>query len=136
MKIVALFGRRDCGKSETLGIYLRRLVRERSGLVGEDIWKDIRECISLGNRVVDICPPGDTEAIVLENIAFFEAHPFDVAYCATRSWGKGCKALERYAARVGADLVWIKKPYNDNLDRQEQSAANELLAKDLIDRFL
>ena len=136
MKIVALYGRGECGKSETLGIYLRRFVRERAGLVSEDIWKDTRESIPLGNIVINICPPGDTKKIVLENIAFFEAHPFDVAFCATRSWGEGCNALEGYAARVGADLVWIKKPYNDNLDRQGQSAANELLAKDLIDRFL
>jgi hypothetical protein len=136
MKIVALYGRGECGKSETLGIYLRRFVRERAGLVSEDIWKDTRESIPLGNIVINICPPGDTKKIVLENIVFFEAHPFDVAFCATRSWGEGCNALEEYAARVGADLVWIKKPYNDNLDRKGQSAANELLAKDLIDRFL
>lgn len=133
MKIIALYGRCECGKSETLGIHLRAIAREKAGVVNKDtIWKDTRESISRGDIIIDICPPGDTEAIVLDNIAFFESHPFNVAYTATRSWGKGCRALEKYANKIGAEFVWIKKPYNDDLDSEGQTKENRKLAETLI----
>lgn len=134
MKIIALYGRGECGKSETLGIHLRALVHEKAGIVKEEkIWKDTRECIILGDIVIDICPPGDTEAIVLDNIAFFESHPFTVAYTATRSWGRGCRALENFANEIGAELVWIKKSYNNDFDREGQTSENQKLAEKLFD---
>ena len=133
MKIIALYGRSECGKSETLGIHLRALAREKAGVVNkETIWKDTRECITFGDKIIDICPPGDTEAIVLENITFFKSHPFDVAYTATRSWGKGCRALDKYASEIGAELSWIKKPYNDDLDKKGQSEENKALGEKLF----
>lgn len=137
MKVIALFGRAECGKSETLGIHLRKLVHDKAGVVYDPgVWKDTRESISHGDKVIDICPSGDTESIVLKNVEFFDEHPFDVAFCATRSWGKGRRALEQYVARIGADLVWIKKPYNDDLDAREQLVANQKLAKELFDKYL
>ena len=136
MKIIALYGRGECGKSETLGIHLRALIHEKAGIANkETIWKDTRECITLGNIIIDICPPGDSESIVLDNVAFFESHPFNVAYTATRSWGKGRQALEKYANKIGAELVWIKKPYNDDLDEIGQSEANKALAAQLFEFY-
>ena len=134
MKIIALFGRGKCGKSETLGIYLRAIAYEKANIINKKtIGKDTRECIVTSDITIDICPPGDNEAIVLDNISFFESNPFDIAYTATRCWGKGCEALDRYAKQIGAELIWIKKPYNDELDEGGQSEANKTLAKELFE---
>ena len=136
MKIIALYGRGECGKSETLGIHLRSLIHEKAGIANnETIWKDTRECNTLGDTIIDICPPGDSEAIILDNIAFFESHPFTAAYTETRSRGKGRQALEKYANKIGAELVWIKKPYNDDLGEIGQSEANKALAAQLFEFY-
>lgn len=131
MKIIAIKGRGNCGKSETLGIHLRRILKERSGVPHKECWKDTRESIDVNGKVIDICPPGDTEQIVRDNIAFFEAHPCDIAFTATRSRGRGCRALDGYANETGAELIWIRKEYNDDLDKEGQKAANKALAEKL-----
>lgn len=135
MKIIGLYGRGQCGKSETLGIYLRGLVygvnlSDAERKFGCD--KDLRESIERNGVVVDICPPGDTESIVLDNIEFVKQHPCDIFFTATRTGGKGCKALEAYAKSLNAELVWIKKVYNDDLDTIGQKDANKKLAEKLF----
>ena len=66
--------------------------------------KDNRDCISYKGKTIDICPPGDFEDTVRDNIAFIEEHPCDVAFTATRSRGHGCLALDYYAEEIGAEL--------------------------------
>lgn len=133
MKIIVIKGRGNCGKSETLGVHLRGMLHEMmSSPLERTFGKDSRETIILKNKVIDICPPGDTEQIVRDNITFFEAHPCDIAFTATRSRGRGCWALEEYANQVGAELVWIQKGYNDNLNKQGQAEMNSTLAEKLL----
>lgn len=133
MKIIALKGRHDCGKSETIGIHLRELLTgihvERS-----EWWKikDNRDSILYKGKTIDICPPGDSEDIVCNNIAFIEEHPCDVAFTATRSRGRGCWALDDFAKEIGAELNRIKKSYNDDLNKEEQTAMNKALAENLL----
>ena len=132
MKIIALRGRSNCGKSETLGIFLRKLIYLQMSVQPEKkVWKDTRESIKVGNMTIDICPPGDTEEIVRENIAYFEKHPCDIAFTATRSRGRGCWALDGYANEAGAELIWIRKEYNDDLGKEGQEDANNALAEKL-----
>ena len=133
MKIIALKGRGNCGKSETLGIHLRSLLHGMmSSPLERAFGKDSREMIFLEHKVIDICPPGDTEQIVRDNIAFFEANPCDIAFTATRSRGRGCWALEEYAHQVGAELGWILKRPNDDLDKHGQTEMNVRLAENLL----
>lgn len=133
MKIIALKGRGNCGKSETLGIHLRGMLTGVTFPKGE--WwkhKDKRECVTYGGKVIDICPPGDTKEIVEANIAFIEKHPCDVAFTATRSRGRGCWALGDYAKKVDAELKWVWKEYNDELGDDGQTEENRMLAEKLL----
>lgn len=133
MKIIALFGRHDCGKSQTIGVHLRRMLHSRMKPQPTKLFgKDERENLILESVSINVCPPGDNEKIVLDNISFFKTHPFDVAFTATRCWGRGCDALKKYANMIGAELVWVKKPYNDNLNAEGQEKANYALAKELM----
>ena len=131
-----MYGRKDCGKSETLGIYLRSLVHgvnfsDAERKIGFD--KDRCESIDRNGIVVDICPPGDTERIVTDNIEFIRQNPCNIVFTATRTRGKGCKALENYAKSTNSELVWIKKVYNDDLDEIGKKEANMRYAEKLFE---
>lgn len=81
MKIIGLYGRGKCGKSETLGIFLRSLlhginISDAEVKFGKD--KDMCESVDRHGIVVDICPPGDTDDIVKANIQFVEQNPCDI----------------------------------------------------------
>lgn len=133
MKIIVLKGRGECGKSETLGILLRGMLLGNSYPQNE--WwkvKDKRERVTYDGKVIDICPPGDNEDIVRENIAFFKKHPCDVAFTATRTRGRGCKAIENYAKEESAELIWVWKQYNDEIDTIGKTEENKKLAEKLF----
>lgn len=133
MKIIALYGKGNCGKSETLGVHLRNYFHSQMNPAPVGILKkDERESLTFEGKVIDICPPGDNETIVLDNIAFIKANTCDVAFTATRSRGKGCVALKKYADHCGAELIWVKKPYNDDLSIEGQYKANKTFALELI----
>lgn len=133
MKIIALKGRRECGKSETIGIHLRALL---TGIeYPREEWnrrKDIRECVLYKGKVVDICPPGDNADIVEANIAFIKENPCDVVFTATRTRGGSWDTLWDYAKIVGAGLIEEWKHYDDDLDKEGQTEENRKLAKRLF----
>ena len=132
MKIIALKGRGKCGKSETLGIYLRRILKERKGIPYEECRMDAREQIEVNGKVVDICPPGDNEDEVIANIAFVENHPCDVLFTATRTRGGSRNTLKDYAVRKNSELIEVWKHYNDDLDIEDQSEKNKETAEELL----
>lgn len=132
MKIIAIKGRGNCGKSETLGIHLRRILKERSGVPHKECWKDTRESIDVNGKVIDICPPGDNVDEVKANISFIEKHPCDIVFTTTRSRGRGCWAIDDYSREKGAEHIWIKKEYNNDLDNEGQVKANKELAEELL----
>ena len=133
MKIIALKGRGKCGKSETLGIHLRRILNEEIGIPYEECRPDAREQIKVNGKVVDICPPGEKE--VNDNIAFVEKHPCDVLFTATRTRGGSRNALKAYAARKSVELIEVWKHYNDDLDIEGQTEKNRETAEELLKRI-
>lgn len=132
MKIIALKGRGKCGKSETLGIHVRGILRERNSVHYEDCTMDTREQIIVNGMVVDICPPGDNEKEVTANIAFVEKHPCDVLFTATRTRGGSRNSLKEYAVRKNAELKEVWKRYNDDLDLEGQTEKNRETAEELM----
>lgn len=132
MKIIAIKGRSNCGKSETLGVHLRRILKERNGIPYKECWKDTRESIDVNGKVIDICPPGDNVDEVKANISFIEKHPCDVVFTATRSRGWSCKTLKEYASGKCTELIEVWKEYNNDLDEEGQAKANKILAVKLL----
>ena len=133
MKIFALKGRRECGKSETLGIHLRALLTGKE--YPREEWnssKDVRECVSYKGKVVDICPPGDNADIVEKNIAFIKENPCEVVFTATRTRGGSWDTLLEFAISVGAELIEEWKHYDDSLAKEGQTEENRKLARRLL----
>lgn len=119
-------------KSETLGIHLRRILKERNGMPYKECWKDSRESIEVNGKVIDICPPGDNVDEVRANISFIEKHPCEVVFTATRTRGGSWKTLKEYATGKRAELIEVWKEYNNDLDEEGQTKANNLFAEELL----
>ena len=136
MKIIVLKGRGNCGKSETLGIHLRRILKERNGIPYKECWKDTRESVEINGRVIGICPPGDNKGEVIANTSFIEKHPCDVVFTATRTRGGSWEALKEYAVRKNAELIEVWKHYDNDLDIEGQSEKNRGLAEELLKMIL
>lgn len=133
MKIFVLKGRGECGKSDTIGIHLREMLTGKT--IPKSEWsrmKDNRECVKYGEKVVDICPPGDTYDIAEKNAEFIDAHPCDVVFTASRTRGGSWNKIRDYAKEKGAGLVEVWKHYDDDLDRDGQTNENRKLAKKLL----
>lgn len=130
MKIIVLKGRGECGKSETIGIHLRELLTGRS--IPRSEWskvKDHRECVEFGGLVIVLCPPGDNYKMADDNIKFINAHPCDVVFTASRTSGGSWDKIEDYAKEKWAELIEVRKHYDDELDREEQTKENRKLAE-------
>lgn len=91
------------------------------------------ESVDRHGIVVDICPPGDTDDIVKANIQFVKQNPCDILFTATRTKGRGREALGNYAKSINAELVWIKKDYNDDLDAIGRKETNKRQAEKLFE---
>lgn len=133
MKIIALKGRGECGKSETIGVHLRAVLTGKEYPRNE--WnrrKDVRECISYVDKLIDICPPGDNADIVEANIAFIKEHPCDVVFTATRTRGGSWDTLLEFTKKDGTELIEEWKHYDDALDKEGQTEENRKLAKKLL----
>ena len=137
MKIISLYGRGNCGKSETLGLYLRSMILRALQMppMAEPVSnadKDARTVYDVGGRRVALCPEGDAEWIVAAKIRYLEQHPCDIAFTSTRTRGADRERLVAYARQASIPLTEIAKPYNDDLNRSGQSEANCQLAEQLF----
>ena len=133
MKIIVLKGRGECGKSETIGIHLRELLTGMS--IPKNEWsrvKDHRECVKYVDKVIALCPPGDTYEIAEKNTEFIDAHPSDVVFTASRTRGGGWDKIRDYAKEKGAELIEAWKHYDDELNREGQTKENRKLAEKLL----
>ena len=133
MKIIVLKGRGECGKSETIGIHLRGLLTGKS--IPKNEWsrvKDHRECVKYGEKVIDLCPPGDNYDIAKKNTEFIDAHPCDVVFTASRTKGGSWNKIKDYAKQKGAEVIEVWKHYDDELDREGQTKENWKLAEKLL----
>ena len=137
MKIISLYGRGNCGKSDTLGLHLRSMILCALQVppMAEPIRnkdKDARTVYAIDGRRVALCPEGDAEWIVAANIRYLEQHPCDIAFTSTRTRGAGRERLVAYARQAGIPLTELAKPYNDDLNRSDQSEVNRQLAEQLF----
>ena len=141
MKIISLYGRGNCGKSDTLGLHLRSMILRALQMppMAEPIRnkdKDARAVYDVGGWRVVLCPEGDAEWIVEKNIHYLEQHPSDIVFTSTRTRGVGRERLVAYARQACIPLTEMAKPYNDGLNPSDQSEANCQLAELLFCNFL
>lgn len=126
MRIIGLYGHKDCGKSETL-IELKELLRMAGKSVSlvEHPYCDIPETFEYKGLIVCVAPGGDTREIVEGNCQYFKNKGCDIAISATRTKCGSTDALEEFARDEGVKIEWMAKSYENNLSRETQRFCNK-----------
>ena len=133
MRIIALYGHGQCGKSTTLNI-LKELLRSAGKSVSSKPhpWCEALETFEYKGLVVCVAPGGDDEPRILANISYFNVRHCDVAITASRCKGRGVGALVDYANSLDTKVEWIQKSYEHILSNTTQVLCNHETANILL----
>lgn len=119
MKIVALAGERDSGKSTVLNNFATFLCNSQGGQfinskpthVALISGKDKRQVVQLGTKIICVCSMGDNDIAVRDNFRFFVANKCDIGFSACRScaYTKSVRELKRQAALLKSCPHYVGK---------------------------
>ena len=130
MRIIALYGHGNCGKSDTLN-RLKMMLRA----VGESIssrphpWCEQPETFLYKDMVVGIAPAGDDMNAISNNISYFRSKQCDIAITACRSKGVTVRLLLDLASNIGSEIEWVQKSYEHSLSKSTQGLCNQETAQ-------
>ena len=133
MRIIALYGHANCGKSATLNM-LKELLREAGKSVSSKPhpWSEEPETFKYKGMIVCVAPGGDTKTIVESNVRYFKSKNCDVAISATRTSGGSVEALQHIEQEKQTKIEWIRKSYEYNLSETTQALCNRETARYLL----
>lgn len=120
MKVIALFGIKDTGKTTTLNL-LNNLINPDNPITDG---KDHRRTFTYKGKTISITTPGDNETEVKNNIDYAQDENCDILVTASRTKGYGRKLLREQFK----DIHFIKK---NVADQQKQDFVNKTQAADL-----
>jgi hypothetical protein len=120
MKVIALFGIKDTGKTTTLNL-LNNLINPDNPITDG---KDHRRTFTYKGKTISITTPGDNETEIKKNIQYAQDENCDILVTASRTKGYGRKLLREQFK----DIHFIKK---NVADQQKQDFVNKTQAADL-----
>lgn len=136
MRIIALYGHADCGKSNTLN-RLKMMLR----LAGISIstrphpWCEQPETFLFKGIVVCVAPAGDDMNAISRNIRYFDSKNCDVAITASRSKGVTIRLLNDFASNIGTSIEWVQKSYEYCLSDSTQGLCNQEMAQYIFNKI-
>lgn len=135
MRIIALFGRGETGKTRTLN-HLREMLRKEGESLSQNPGKgDEPETFLVDGKVVCVAPGGDTREVVDNNLRYFFENRCDVGCTATRTkWGPK-EAINEFVEKTGSTVVWVRKSYEEELSKEIQELCNQEMAKVIRGKF-
>lgn len=119
MKVIALYGVANTGKTTTLNL-LYNLINPDTPITDG---KDHRRSFTYKGKTIFIATPGDNKAEIDENIKRARKANCDILVTASRTWGQTVTELENFSKNIR----WIKK----NVGHKRQDLVNEAQALDL-----
>lgn len=126
MRIIALYGHSNCGKSNTLNRLKMMLRAAGKSISGKPhLWCEQPETFLYNGLVVCVAPAGDDMAAMSCNIRYFDSKKCDVAITACRSKGITVKLLLNLASNIGSEIEWIQKSYEHSLCQSIQGMCNQ-----------
>lgn len=130
MRIIALYGHANCGKSNTLN-RLKMILRTagKSISTSPHPWSEKPETFLYNRLVVCVAPAGDDLNAISNNISYFSSKQCDVAVTASRSKGVTIRLLEDYATNKGYTIEWVPKSYEHSLSKSTQGLCNQEMAQ-------
>lgn len=130
MRILALYGHGNCGKSDTLN-RLKMILRAAGKSISSrpHPWCEQPETFLYKNQVVCVAPAGDDMNAVSNNLSYFSSKQCDVAITASRSKGVTVRLLLDLASSIGTDIEWVQKSYEHGLSKSTQGLCNQETAQ-------
>lgn len=111
MKIIALLGAQNVGKTETL-LELTSLVKKAGGSEIEPSFKyGGAILLDYRGKRIGIATEGDTGKIQEMNCDYFKKNRCDIMFTATRTRGATVNKIHALAEELSATLIWATKSY-------------------------
>lgn len=110
-RIIVLWGAGSRGKTETLNFFISILLKNILDCEMPKLSGDKQVSFIYNEKIISICTKGDNEYEIAGNIDFFEKSNCDIAICASRTSGKTCEKLEKFAKSKHIEIEWIEKEY-------------------------
>lgn len=109
-RIIALYGRSECGKTTSLN-YLRDLLRVNGVSLSSNppYIGDKCETFLYKDMIVCVCPGGDTEVVIDKNFKYAISKNADVVITASRTKQGPAAKVNEYANLFGLQAEWYKK---------------------------
>lgn len=130
-RIIALYGRSECGKSETLNL-LCSLLHDKGALsLSSPIlaYGDHLETFRYNDQIISVCPGGDNVAIIKHNFEYAYAQNADIIITASRARGDGPSYINQEALKQGIAIEWYQKSNECHLSSETQKLCNKEFAE-------
>ena len=133
MRIIALFGRGNIGKTSCLGHLINLIYRQTLGCDYLIEGEDTRVTLGYMDHRITICTWGDTKYEESLNIEMIKNDNPDIAIVATRSKMGTVEIVEQFCADNGYQLKWVEKYVASFDDISGQEYLNNLQAEQILD---
>lgn len=133
MRVIALFGRGDIGKTNCLGHLINLIHRETKGCNCIYEGKDARITLDYLGKKVTICTWGDNDYEEGLNIDKIRQDRPDIAVVATRTKGETLKRVEAFCDEIGCKLKKVEKYVASFDDKSGQEQVNKQQAREILD---
>lgn len=133
MRVIALFGRGNIGKTWCLGHLINLIHREAKGYNCLFEGQDMRITLDYLGQRVTICTWGDNDKEEKLNLDKIKQDNPDIAIVATRTKGETVKMVERFCNLNNCRLKWVEKHVANFDDISGQEYVNNLQAEQILD---
>lgn len=134
MKLVALFGRGNIGKTHCLGHLINLIHQEWKGCNYLFEGKDARITLEYLGKRITICTWGDNEEEERKNLDNIRLDEPDIAVVATRTKGITVKLVEKFCQKQpNCSIKWVEKYVASFDDKSGQEYMNHLQAEQILD---
>lgn len=133
MRVIALSGRGNVGKTHCLGHLINLIYKETTGCDFYIEGHDIRITLGYHGKSITICTWGDNAYEEQKNIDIICSDNPDIAIVATRTKGDTVEIVERFCEENNYELKWVEKYVASFDDLTGQDYLNKLQAEQILD---
>lgn len=133
MRVIALFGRGNIGKTRCLGHLINLIHSVGKGCNYLFEGQDARVTLDYKGHRITICTWGDNEYEEQLNIEKILNDQPEIAIVATRTKGETVRMVERFCTKMNYPLKWVEKYVTSFDDKSGQEYMNKLQAEQILD---
>lgn len=134
MRVIALFGRGNTGKTRCLGHLINLINNEEDRGDYLKVGKDVRVTLEYRGKRISICTWGDNEYEEGLNLNKIKQDNPDIAVVATRTKGGTVEMVRQFCEKeMGCPLKWVEKYVASFNGEPGQEFMNNLQANQILE---